>query len=239
MKGLMGIAMLIAWLGACAYSQEAPETDFFMEEPATLKVKIFTLPLGDGDWTMNCYLAWDSESKKALVIDPGAPAPALAEFIRSKGLDVLAILNTHGHYDHVGGVASLSEAFPVPVYLHRADHSLAARTTGSAVIFTDYPANGRLILGNIDIEVIHTPGHSPGSVCLKSGEILFSGDTLFAAAIGKAHGNSPRQREANLRLEVDNIREYLLSLPLLTKVYPGHGRSTTIGAEKAFNPFLK
>ena len=239
MRHLVGLVILIAWLRAFNFSQETPETDFFMEEPATLNVKIFTLPLGDGDWTMNCYLAWDSESKKALVIDPGAPAPALTDFIRSKGLDVLAILNTHGHYDHVGGVVSLSKAFPVPVYLHRADHALAARTAGSAVIFKDYPANGRLLLGNLEIRVIHTPGHSPGSVCLKSGEILFSGDTLFARSVGKAWGDNPQQREANLRLEVDNIREYLLSLPLLTKVYPGHGRSTTIGTEKAFNPFLK
>lgn len=213
--------------------------DFFAEEAPGLEVKTFRLALDGGSGTMNCHLAWSPGSRQALVIDPGMPAPEILEFIRARRLEVLAILNTHGHYDHVGGDAFLAATLSVPVYIHRADRKLAALTTGPGIRFTDLPAKGKLALGKLEVEVIHTPGHSPGSVCLRIGEILFSGDTLFAGGVGKPYGNNPSRREAGLRLEVENIRRLLLTLPPLTRVYPGHGDATTIGAEKAFNVFLK
>jgi glyoxylase-like metal-dependent hydrolase (beta-lactamase superfamily II) len=220
------------------FCQETTELGFFAEEAPGLEVKTFRLALGGGGATMNCHLAWSPASREALVIDPGVPAPEVLEFIRARRLEVLAILNTHGHYDHVGGDAFLAATLSVPVYLHRADRRLAAPTTGPGVRFSDLPGHGRLALGKLEVEVLHTPGHSPGSVCLRIGDILFSGDTLFAGAVGKPHGDSRSRREASLRLEVEGIRRLLLALPPLTRVYPGHGESTTIGAEKTFNSFL-
>ncbi len=220
------------------FSQEAAELGFFAEETPGLEVKTFRLHVDGHGATMNCHLAWSPDSRQALVVDPGVPAPEVLEFIRARRLEVLAILNTHGHYDHVGGDAFLAAKLSVPVYLHRADRRLAAPTTGPGVRFIDLPSKGKLVLGKLEIEVLHTPGHSPGSVCLRIGDILFSGDTLFAGGIGKPYGDSRPRREASLRLEVENIRRRLLTLPPLTRVYPGHGESTTIGVEKAFNSFL-
>ncbi len=239
MQRILGVGVLLMWLGPGLFSQEVPELGFFTEETDDLAVKTFCLPLDRQEMTMNCYLAWLPGLKQALVVDPGVQAPEILEFIRANRLEVLAILNTHGHYDHVGGDAFLAAKLSVPVYLHRADRSLASETAGSGFPFSFFPREGKLILKELEIEVIHTPGHSPGSVCLQIGETLFSGDTLFAGGIGKAHGNSAARRRGNLRLEVDNIRRRLLSLPPLTRVFPGHGRSTTIGAEKAFNTYIK
>ena len=232
------IVLLLAFLAADLAAQADPDLGFFEEAAAGPQVKTFVLSL-DGGWTMNCYLAWDPGTRQALVIDPGAPAPALLDFLREEGLHVLAVLNTHGHYDHVGGNAYIAARLETRFYLHRADRSLATKTTGPAFVFSDYPENGRLQLGSLEVGIIRTPGHSPGSVCLKIGEILFSGDTLFAGGIGKGHGGTPRQRQANLQLEIDGIRKRLLPLPPLTRVLPGHGPATTIGAERAFNRFVR
>jgi glyoxylase-like metal-dependent hydrolase (beta-lactamase superfamily II) len=238
MKHMGGMLVLFLWLASGLGGQAEPELGFFEEEVQHLALKTFALPLDHRGSTVNCYLVWLADTQQALVIDPGVPAPALLEFIRSQGLQVLAILNTHGHYDHVGGIAFLAEKLAVPAYLHRADRSLAAETVGAKFPFTFYPDQPKLILGGFEVEVLHTPGHSPGSVCLRIGDILFSGDTLFAGGIGKAHGNSSSRRQAALRLEVNNIRRRLLPLPPLTRVFPGHGPSTTIGVEKRSNPFL-
>jgi glyoxylase-like metal-dependent hydrolase (beta-lactamase superfamily II) len=109
---------------------------------------------------------------------------------------------------------------------------MASRVAGAKCPITPYPDDRRLVLGDWEIDVIPTPGHTPGSVCLRIGETLFSGDTLFAGAIGKADGR------ADLRREVQNIRRFLLTLPPATRVFPGHGPATTIGAEKVFNPYI-
>lgn len=238
MRRINCLFLLLAAFAAAAHAQAEPGLGFFAEEPAGLEVRTFVLALESGT-TMNCYLAWDPAALEALVIDPGAPVPEVLAFIRARGLKVLAVLNTHGHYDHVGGVPFLAEKLAVPAYLHPADLPLAARTLGAGFPFRSYPTDGRLRLGGLELEVIAVPGHSPGSVCLRSGGILFSGDTLFAGAVGKPHGDSADRRRANLHLETENILRRLLALPAMTRVLPGHGPSTTVGAEKAGNPFLK
>lgn len=238
MRRVNCLLLMLAALAAAAQAQAEPDLGFFAEEPAGLEVKTFALALEAGA-TMNCYLAWDPASLEALVIDAGAPAPEVLAFIRARELKALAVLNTHGHHDHVGGASFLAEKLAVPAYLHPADLPLAARTLGAGFPFRSYPADGRLRLGGLELEVIAVPGHSPGSVCLRSGGILFSGDTLFAGAVGKPHGDSAARRRANLLLETENIRRLLLALPAMTRVLPGHGPSTTVGAEKAGNPFLK
>ncbi len=239
MQRILGLGVLLARLGLDLFCQAVPEMGFFEEDSSGLEMKSLPLPLDDRGWTVNCYVAWHPDSRQAVVIDPGAPAPAVLEFIREQRLEVLAVLNTHGHHDHVGGNAFLAEKLTVPFYLHRADRSLAVQTTGAAIPYRFYPKKGKLVLGELEIEVIHTPGHSPGSVCLKIGDALFSGDTLFAGAVGKPHGSSRAERQANLRFEVENIRRLLLPRSPATRVFPGHGPATTIRAEKAFNNFLQ
>jgi len=239
MKYAFNVGLLVILLVGWVNGQENPGLGFFQEDAPELAVKGFVLASDHGSWSMNCYVAWDRDSKHAVVVDPGIPSQDVVAFIRAEDLKLQAILITHGHSDHVGGVAFLVARFPVPVYLQRHDHALATRTTGAGIAFKDFPGNGRLQAGELAFEVIPTPGHSPGSVCFKSGGILFSGDTLFAGTVGKAHGSSPKEREDNLGREIENIRCKLLILPPMTRVHPGHGSSTSIGREKAFNRFLK
>jgi len=232
------LIFLLAILPSRAAAQVEDDLGFFAEDPLGLEVETFVLAL-DREATMNAYLAWDPATSEALVIDPGVPAPEVVEFIRARRLNVLAVLLTHGHVDHVGGVEFLAMELAVPAFLHPSDRSLAAGTTGAGFPFRAYPGDGRLRLGGLEIEVIATPGHTPGSVCLRAGNLLFSGDTLFAGAVGKAQGGSAARRRANLLQEIGAIRRRLLTLPPMTRVLPGHGPSTTIGAEASANPFLK
>ncbi len=225
-----GVFLLLAALGL--YSQTAQDQGFFEDETIDLEVKAFPVSIDPRAEKANCYVAWLPETRQAVVIDPGAPQAEILEFIRARRLNVLAVLNTHGHADHCAGDGFLAARLSVPVYLHRADKKMASQAAGADCKITPYPNDRHLILDGWEIEVIPTPGHSRGSVCLRIGEALFSGDTLFAGAIGKA------ERQADLRLEVQNIRRFLLTLPPATRVFPGHGPATTIGAEKVFNPYI-
>jgi hydroxyacylglutathione hydrolase len=235
---VFGLGALLLLPGSGPFSQTVPEQGFFEDGTVSLEVRTFPLFIDKRAEKENCYVAWLPESRQAVVVDPGAPEAEILEFIRAHRLKVLAILNTHGHFDHCGGDSFLASRLAVPVYIHKADAAMASRVTGAGCPLTSYPEDGHLLLDGLGIEVIPTPGHSPGSVCLKIGEILFSGDTLFAGAIGKEEGDSEAESQANLELEVQNIRKFLLTLPPTTRVFPGHGPATTIGAEKAFNPYF-
>jgi glyoxylase-like metal-dependent hydrolase (beta-lactamase superfamily II) len=232
MRRILGLGALIFLAGSILSSQTAPDQGFFEEGAVSLEVKTFPLAINRMPEKENCYVAWLPETRQAVVIDPGSPQMEILEFIRAQRLNVLAILNTHGHADHCAGDCFLAAKLSVAVYLHRADQALASRVAGARCPATAYPADQRLVLDGWEIEVIPTPGHTPGSVCLKIGETLFSGDTLFAGAIGKA------DNQADLGLEVRSIRQLLLILPPTTRVFPGHGPATTIGAEKSFNPYI-
>lgn len=232
MRRLLGLGALLILQGLVLFSQTAPDQGFFEDGAVSLEVKTFPLAIEQLAEKENCYVAWLPGSRQAVVIDPGAAQAEILEFIRARRLNVLAILNTHGHADHCAGDRFLAAKLSVPVYLHRADQALAALATGADCPLTPYPDEQRLVLGGWEIDVIPTPGHTPGSVCLRIGDTLFSGDTLFAGAIGKADD------QADLQLEVQNIRQLLLTLPPATRVFPGHGPATTIGAEKVFNPYV-
>jgi hydroxyacylglutathione hydrolase len=238
MRRMFACGFFLIWLGFGLFSQAIPEQGFFEDGASGVEVETLCLSLDQRGATVNCYITWLSESRQAVVVDPGTPAAAILKFIRAHRLKVLAILNTHGHWDHCGGDSFLAAKLSVPVYVHQADSKMASQNAGGKCPITFYPGTQRLILDGWEIDVIPTPGHSPGSVCLRIGETLFSGDILFAGAIGKADGDSQTKRRANLQLEIQNIRKFLLILTPTTRVFPGHGPATTISAEKAFNPYI-
>ena len=201
-----------------------------------LSLKTFCL----GDLFNNCYLVFHDRSKKGFIIDSPAPTNEIKDFIRSQSLEIDFIALTHAHFDHIRGLVSYS----LPFYLHREDFPLLKdpQLNGS-VFFTSpvvieneprlYKDDEPLYFQNYPIEIIHTPGHTPGSVSLKLGKWLFSGDTLFSDSIGRT--DIPL---ASQDLIIKSIKEKLLVLPSGMVVYPGHGQPTTIAREAKENPFL-
>ena len=174
------------------------------------------------------------------MVDSPAPTDEVKDFIRSQNLEVAFIALTHAHFDHIGGL----ESYSLPFYLHEEDVALLGdpQVNGSVFFASSivverepriYKENVPLYFDSYPIEIIHTPGHTPGSVSLKLGKWLFSGDTLFSDSIGRT--DIPL---ASQDLIIKSIKEKLLVLPLDTIVYPGHGDPTTIAREAKLNPFL-
>lgn len=192
----------------------------------------------------NCYIAGDESSRSAIIIDPGDEAHLISDAAYGCDVTVIGIVNTHGHADHIGSNAALKGEFDCPIMIHELDAALLAdpqanlsATIGAGMVS---PAADRLLregdviaIGGLALTVIHTPGHTPGGICLFGEGVLFSGDTLFMDGIGRTDfpGGSPMQL-------MDSIRNRLLVLPDETIVYPGHGPSTTIGREKRENLWL-
>ncbi|HEX6989371.1 MAG TPA: MBL fold metallo-hydrolase [Bacillota bacterium] len=209
-----------------------------------MPLELYGRPLGPVQ--ANCYVLVDREGGQALVIDPGAPDPWLWEQV--EGLRVQAIVLTHAHFDHIGAVAELHRRTAAPILIHEAEAGWltdpvlngSARWEDQIGRVTAPPAHGRLEPGRPlafagrEIEVRHTPGHSPGSVSLILDDLCFAGDTLFYRSIGRT--DLPGGDHPTL---LSSIRTQLLSLDDEVTVLPGHGPSTTIGDERRFNPFLK
>jgi hydroxyacylglutathione hydrolase len=193
----------------------------------------------------NCYLLWDIDSRQTIVIDPGAPDKRILETIRSEKLAVTAILNTHGHADHIAGNKIIKETTQAPLLIHEKDREMLrdsalnlSQMFGAEVISPDADQllnqTCDLKLAGQSLEIIETPGHTPGSVCLKIDSLLFSGDTLFCGSIGRTDipGGDGKQI-------LKSIQKQILPLQDEIQVLPGHGPSTTIGQEKRQNPFLQ
>ncbi len=197
-----------------------------------MKVRIMQVgPIGT-----NCYILEDESTHQAAVIDPGGDAPRLLTAL--KGLDVRYILLTHGHYDHTGAAAELSAAFPkAEVYIHEKDYRdvdpslFPLHTELSGVHF--YGEGDRLVLGTLALEVLHTPGHSEGSVTLRCGDILFCGDTLFAGSCGRT--DFPGGDTAKLLASLRRLGELEGDL----RVLPGHMEDSTLSRERQTNPYLR
>ena len=190
---------------------------------------ITTVPLGL--YQTNCYIL--AEGDRCLVIDPGDEAEKLLALLRRQSLTVEAVLLTHGHFDHVGAVKTLAAETDCQVFLHEEELTLPAAMTAGKLYYTDFYKEGdRLTLAGMTFEVLHTPGHTPGSLCLRFGQHLFSGDTLFAGSCGRTDfpGSSPAAMVRSLS-RLSKLEDDL-------KVYPGHGEDTTIGEEKRYNPYL-
>lgn len=201
-----------------------------------------------GAYETNCYVVRTNEAAKdCLIIDAGLEADKLIDFLKTYELNPVALVLTHGHIDHIAGVAELRKEYPgIKVYIHKLDAVMLteAKSNLSAMMGTAFatePADflleeqGTVEQAGLKLLVLHAPGHSPGGICLysKDQNIAFVGDTLFADSIGKTEFPG-----GNMTQLLDSIKEKLFTLPDQTKVYPGHGPLTTIANEKAHNPFF-
>jgi hydroxyacylglutathione hydrolase len=193
----------------------------------------------------NCYLVGDPETKDAIVIDPGDQPEDILESAERHGLNLKAAVATHAHFDHVLGAEVIRQKLGIPFYLHADDMPILQAMQERGLMFLGmelppppevdrhYQEGDELAAGSLKLAVIHTPGHSPGSVSLLAeDEALFSGDTLFADSIGRT--DLPG---GDYDLELASIRDKLFALGDLP-VYPGHGPPTSIDREKLSNPFV-
>lgn len=198
-----------------------------------------------GPLQCNCYIVGDPDTHEAIVIDPGDDADRLAESIAAKGLTVTAIVATHAHFDHVVAAERLRALTGAPFYLHADDKPLLAWVQESGRMFlgidlppppevdTEAREGDRLVAGAVGLEVVHTPGHSPGSISLVADGAVFSGDTLFAGSIGRT--DLPG---GDTQALLDAVKDKLFRLDADLPVYPGHGPATTLGQERETNPFV-
>ena len=197
-----------------------------------MKIRVLQVgPIGT-----NCYLLEDEHTKTAAVVDPGDEAGRVLAQAKEDGVEIRSILLTHAHYDHTGGVAGLLEALPgIPVYLHPDDAARLGSPVFPALGTDPTPyGDGDLVkVGGIDVQVLHTPGHTPGGVCLMAGDALFTGDTLFQGSMGRTDlpGGSYKEIMASLKR--------LAGLPGDYHVLPGHMDLSTLEAERRGNYYMR
>ena len=195
-------------------------------------LQIHTLPLGS--YQTNCYIIHEKSSPSCCIIDPGYHPEVILEKVSDLGLTVEAILLTHCHFDHVGAVKQIAAETDCDVFLCAEDLSMPPMFTAGKPYYTKSYAEGDTIsLAGLTISVLHTPGHTPGSVCLLIENSLFSGDTLFAGSCGRT--DLPGGSWATILKSLHRLRELELDL----EIYPGHGQSTTLAEEKLYNPYLR
>jgi glyoxylase-like metal-dependent hydrolase (beta-lactamase superfamily II) len=208
-------------------------------EDKTVIIKMLTV----GPIQANCFIVGCEDTRKAAVIDPGDEADRILMTLADARLTVDAIINTHGHFDHVGANKRLKTVTQAPILIHRLDapmlSQLAAHAAAWGMSAENSPPPDRAIdqddmisVGHLTFTVIHTPGHTPGGVSLVTDKAVFTGDTLFAGSIGRT--DFPGGDYATL---INSIQKKLFALADDVTVYPGHMDKTTIGQEKRFNPF--
>jgi hydroxyacylglutathione hydrolase len=196
-----------------------------------------------GPFAENCYLLADAASGDAVLVDPGDEGDRLVAAVERASVELRALWVTHGHVDHIGGIAAVKRRWDVPVLLHPLDEPLyraGARQAEYYGLPFDVPpvpdralAEGdRLTLGSLSFDVLHVPGHAPGHVAFFGHGVVFGGDCLFAGSIGRT--DLPFSSPADLAASLDRLSE----LPGATRVLPGHGPETTIDVERRSNPFL-
>lgn len=197
-----------------------------------------------GPLASNCYIVGSESTKEGMIIDPADEAEEILQSIKELGLKISLIVLTHGHPDHVGALKEIKEATGAEVVIHVDDAEFLQQQSLGFLFGLSYPAPpppDRLLkdedsidIGDLHFGVLHTPGHTPGGICLLGHGVLFSGDTLFNYGIGRYDlpGGDYNQL-------MDSLQTKLMGLPDDTTVYPGHGPDTTIGAERRGNPFLQ
>lgn len=196
-----------------------------------------------GPLQANCYLVACPLTLEAAIIDPGTGSARIVATVRQKGLVPCVVLNTHGHIDHTAANGPVAEAFGIPVRMHHDDLFIlhAEDIFGLAAVLDARPSpqpepllHGDVIaVGGMSIEVVHTPGHTPGSCCFLLGDTCFSGDTVFAGSVGRTDLPGG-DHESLLR----SIRERVLTLPGHTRLLPGHGPASDVAEESRSNPFF-
>ena len=195
-------------------------------------LKIHTLPLGD--YQTNTYILHEEGASDCVIVDAGYEAKTILEVLEHLGLTARAILLTHGHFDHVGAVRSLAAELECPVYIHEAELALPPMITAGPLYHTHtYGEGDCLNLAGLELTVLHTPGHTPGSVCLLCQDHMFSGDTLFQGSCGRTDlpGGNWETIQTSLRRLAKLDGEYA--------VHPGHGGNTVLSVEKWYNPYMR
>ncbi len=209
-----------------------------------MKVRAFTV----GMFLTNCYLVTCEKTGEAIIVDPGfaslAEADGIFRLVEHTSLELRFVVNTHGHPDHTCGNGLALERYHVPILIHERDASMLGESGRRNFEFFGFanssPNADRLLrdgdsvnFGKVTLKVMHTPGHSPGSVCLIGATEVFTGDTLFQGSIGRT--DLPGSSESNMIRSLKRLE----SLPDNLRLYPGHGLQTTVGTEKRQNPFLQ
>lgn len=199
-----------------------------------------------GIFLTNCYIVGDEETNEAILIDPGEHIDDILAEVERSGLTITKIVNTHTHIDHVAGAEAAKKALGVGFYIHPEEEPVLQALPESAMRFPQFgdvevpeiegyiEEGDEIEIGNLRAKVLHTPGHTWGSICLLIDDQIISGDTLFAGSVGRVDltgGTSMREL-------VRSIKTKLMVLPDTYDVHPGHGPSTTIGIERRLNPFL-
>lgn len=198
-----------------------------------------------GIYAANCYIVYDEDTKEGIVIDPGGDADEIISLIKEKCLNIKYIVLTHAHADHIAGVKEVKEYTNAPLAVHKLDEPLlkddkknlsSLMAMGKVELSADICLDDKdtISFGNLNCEVIHTPGHTPGGISLKIEDSLFTGDTLFAGSIGRTDFEYGSYSDI-----MNSIKSRLIIFSDNTKVYPGHGPSTTLKREKEYNPFLR
>ena len=192
----------------------------------------------------NCYIVGCEETREAVVIDPGDEADKILQKLAELNLKVKYIINTHGHFDHVGANRELKDATGAQLLIHADDATMLEHLSQAAASFglqsENSPPPDRTVdegdeikFGTITLEVIHTPGHSPGGISLKAENCLFVGDTLFSGSIGRTDlpGGNFNTLKASIQKKIFPLGDHI-------RVYTGHGPETSVGREKQYNPFV-
>ncbi len=201
-----------------------------------------------GIYAVNCYVLGDKVTNKALVIDPGGDVDRILKLLEDNDLKLEYIILTHAHVDHIGGVEELKNRAGVPVYMHRDDlymlmDSVANQSValgGPAVeaetdSFVKFVEDGdKLELGELELSIIHTPGHTEGGISILVDRFIFTGDTLFASSIGRSDLEGGNEEKL-----MDSLRNKLFTLDDDLTVLPGHGPATTMRVEKTTNPYVE
>ncbi|HWR45353.1 MBL fold metallo-hydrolase [Sporomusa sp.] len=206
-------------------------------------MKIIELQVGQ--LGTNCYVVYCEQTLKAGVIDPGGSAEAIIAEIKKANLKVEYIINTHGHADHIAANDAVQQATGAKILIHHEDADMLTSAQRNLSMFIGggivcQPAdqllshNDTVIIGSIELKVLHTPGHTPGGICLLSDKVLIAGDTLFAESIGRTDfpGGSYNQL-------INSIKDNLMKLADDVEVLPGHGPKTSIGWERNHNAFIQ
>ena len=196
-----------------------------------------------GPFGSNCYIVGSESGKEGMIIDPGDEAGVILEKVKDSGLEIKSIVLTHGHIDHIGALKEVKKATGAEVAIHADEADSLQEQPLSTLLGLSYPTpppadrslqdGDSIEIGDLHFSALHTPGHSPGGICLLGQGVVFSGDTLFNYGIGRT--DLPG---GNYNQLMNSIHTRLMTLPDDTTVYPGHGPETTIGAERRGNPFL-